>query len=544
MNLSYFGSIAERDMNFSSSTDVVVDEKNELFNAFSIYVPASLAPANVVDFDPAWVTAERPAVFTCVVDNYKDIMKGRLLDQWQGIFRQDTNVSVILYVIIFLDDESTVGMWDIDDISIKFAPLTNAFTKLSFISYVKVLFDENYDGRPQLMPPSPGSTASAQIRLANPTGDAITVSTGNYQFSDGGKSWTIPVTQALEIPSLGGNSLYVFADTVGDGAQLAAGAFDVAGISPALPTGLTMNVLSVSQGTNAGTESVEKLSRFFDLSLALAYLCKQDLKLSYFINMVKISYVDQKPNPDDRCWIRLKTSAEEKEVMLSIKDNDRAKYYWSALFLMGCTLNTWTLVHAEPVNIIPLIFAAWFAQRNGSGQYVGNKLSRLRLKGTRIKPLGFPSWINSEINENDAKGISLLQAKNVGFLRTISDNTPQESCVDSALSIDGTPVSALMISKWVDYESSQQCAKMLTAQETLTEPVLTNAQAYTDIQRLMFNNLLMFVPTKRISNIQLKFPPFSDAKKSLRELVAKSSWSASYTDDLCKVTVTGAITAA
>jgi len=541
MNLNYFGSIAERDMNFSSSVDVVVDEKNELFNAISIYVPASLAPANIVDFNPAWVTAKRPAVFTCVVNSYKDIMKGRLLDQYQDVFRQDTNVSVILYVIVF-DDTDYEGAWKIDDISIAFEPLTEAFTKLSFISYVKVLFDETYDGKPVILPPSPGRAAAAQIRIANPTGDVVTVPAGEYKFSDGTKDWTIPIADDSELPANGAATMLIVADSVGDNAELAAGPFNVAGITPALPEGLTINVLEVTQGANAETESKEAPAKFFDLSLALAYLCKQNLKLSYFINMIKISYIDQKPNSDDNCWIRLKTSAEEKEAMLSIKDGDRAKYYWGALFLMNCVANTWTLIHSEPVNIIPLIFAAWFAEKNDSGQFVGNKLSRLRLKGTRIKPCGFPSWINSEINENDAKGIDLLQAKNIGFLRTISDNTPQESCVDSARSIDGTPVSAVMISKYVDYTSSQQCAKMLTEKETLTEPVLTNEQAYKRIQDLVFSNLLLF--KKRVSNIQLKFPPFVVAKTGLRELIATSSWSASYTDDLDKVTVTGGITAA
>jgi hypothetical protein len=229
--------------------------------------------------------------------------------------------------------------------------------------------------------------------------------------------------------------------------------------------------------------------------------------------------------------------------MLSIKDNDRTKYYWGALFLMNCVLNTWVLVHSEPVNIIPLIFGAWFASRNGSGQFVGNKMSLLRLRGSRIKPFGFPSWLNSEVNENDAKGFDLLDAKNVGYLCTISDNTPQESCVSSARSIDGMPVAALMISKWIDYTSSQQCARFITETETLTNPVLTNEEAYTQIQNMVFQNLLLFVPTKRISNIQLKFAPFPVAKVSIRALVSTGSWSATYTDDLDEVTVTGSITA-
>ena len=132
MNYNYVGSIAERKMKFSSTVGVAVDEKNELFNAISIYMPLSLAAANIVDFNPEWVSAEKPAIFTCVLDNYKKTMKGKLLDQWQDVFRQDTNASVILYVIVFLDGEGTEDMWEIGDASIGFSRspprLTSSFS--------------------------------------------------------------------------------------------------------------------------------------------------------------------------------------------------------------------------------------------------------------------------------------------------------------------------------------------------------------------------------------------------------------------------------
>jgi hypothetical protein len=248
-------------------------------------------------------------------------------------------------------------------------------------------------------------------------------------------------------------------------------------------------------------------------------------------------------NPDTNiCWIRSKTSAEEKEAMKSIKDNDRQKYYWGALYLMEC-MNTWVMVHSEPVNIIVEILAAWFAERNASGQFVGNKLSLLRLSGTRIKPFGYPSWLNSEVNENDSDGFDLLDAKNVGYLCTIADNTPQESCLSMARSVTGMPTSALMISKFVDYTSAQQCAKMITDKGTLTDPVLTDMDAYKKIQEIVSSNLILFVPTKRINSITLVVPEFSVAKVGMTELEAASSWKARYTDDLDEVTVTGGITA-
>jgi hypothetical protein len=542
INYNYIGSVSERKMHFSSSVDVIVDEKNELFNAVSIYVPMSLAEANITDFDPAWVSAEKPAVFTCVLDNYKEIMKGKLLDQWADAFRQDTNTSLILYVIVFLDGDSTADMWEIDDVSIKFAPMTNAFNKLFFISYTKTLFDENYAGKPTLVPAVPGTAALQTIRITNGGGSDQTIAEGTYVVNDGVNTWELVLPADVAVPASGYVDYDLTADAVGVDTNMSVGTAETSMLSPALPGDFTAVCHVFTQGTDAVPEH-EVPSMYFDMALALAYLCRLDLKLSYFIPLVKVSYTNQQPNPSDVCWIRRKTSAEEKEAMTSLETGDRSKYFWGALYLMNCVQNTWTLIHSESVNIVPLIFAAWFAARNGSGQYVGNKLSLLRLRGTRIKPLGFPSWLNSEVNENDADGFDLLDEKNVGYLCTIADNTPQESCVSSARSINGTPVAAQMISKWIDYTSAQQCAKFITDDGTLTDPVLTDEDAYKKIQDIVFGNLLLFVPTKRINNIVMQFPVFKVAKTGMTKLEAASSWKAGYTDDLDEVTVTGGIVA-
>jgi hypothetical protein len=542
MNYNFVGSVSERKMHFSSSVDVIIDEKNELFHAISIYVPMSLAAANIADFDPAWVSAEKPAVFTCVLDNYKETMKGKLLDQWADAFRQDTNTSLILYVIVFLDGEGTADMWEIDDVSIKFAPITNAFNKLFFISYVKTLFDENYAGKPTIVPPTPGTAAVQTLRVTNTIGAEQTLAAGTYVIDDGVETWQLVIASDTLVPDGEYIDFILNADTVGVNANMSVGVNELSLFSVPPSGTWTAVCQAFTQGTNAEPEH-EVPSAYFDMALALAYLCKLDLKLSYFISLVKVSYVDQKPNPADVCWIRLKTSAEEKEAMTSLETGDRSKYFWGALYLMNCVQNAWTLVHSEAVNIIPLVFAAWFAERNGSGQYVGNKLSLLRLRGTRIKPLGFPSWLNSEINENDADGFDLLDAKNVGYLCTIADNTPQESCVSSARSINGTPVAAQMISKWVDYTSAQQCAKFITDDGTLTDPVLTDEAAYKRIQNIVSENLMLFTRTRRIGSIAMKFPAFATAKTGGTKLEAASSWKAKYTDDLDEVTVNGGITA-
>jgi hypothetical protein len=542
MNFNYIGSLAERKIHFSSSVEVVINENNELFNNFSIYVPMSLAAANIAEFDSSWVSADHPAVISCDVNNYKKHLKGKLLDQWMNVFRQDTNIDVVLYVIVFLDDISTVGMWEIDDVSIKFEPLTKAFNKLFYISYIKLLFDEKYSGEDVVVPADPGAPASAVLTLSNPESSPLTVPAASYTFNDGVKDWIIPLDAAVTLAANGGNTtMQVFASTVGSDANLSSGVVSNADVTPSPPPDLVITVASVVQGTDPGSGPTQTHSKFFDLSLALAYLAKLNIKLSCFWTLVKISYIDQQPNPADHCWIRLKTSAQEKEAMLSLLDGDRSRYYWGALWLMEC-MNTMVAVHSEPVNILVEILAAWFALRNGSGQYVGNKLSLLRLSGSRIKPLGFPSWLNTEVNENDAEGFDLLDAKNVGYLATIADNTPQESYFSAARGVTKLVINALMISKWVDYTSSQDVAKMITSKGTLTDPMLTDELAYSRIQEVFKANLGLFTATKRIGNIQMKFPAFGTAKTGLTQLEAASAWAANYTDDLDSVTVTGGIT--
>jgi hypothetical protein len=285
-------------------------------------------------------------------------------------------------------------------------------------------------------------------------------------------------------------------------------------------------------------------SKYFDTALALAYQSKQDLALSYCLSYDKVSFVDQNPNPADKCWVRLRTAAEEQEAMTSVLDGDRAKYFWGALRLMECTRNTWLVVHSEAVNVLIEIFAAWFVSRNESGQFIGNKLSLLRLSGTRIKPLGFPSWLNSAVNENDADGFDLLDVKNVGYMATISDETAQDCYVSSARSINGTPVIATMISKFVDYQCRQASARMLTATGTATAPVLTDEKAYAKIQEIVSSNLNLFAGTNgRITAVRLAFPAFDVAKSGRTAIKAASAWSALYKDDLDSITVTGGITA-
>jgi hypothetical protein len=540
MNVAYVGSIAERKMHFASSVGVTVNVREEPFNAVSIYMPLSQAAANIVDFESALVSAEKPALYVCDVQNYRDALKGKLLDQWQAAFRGDTNVDLVLYVIVFLDDDSTVDMWEIDDVSITFKPLTTAFRKLYFVSQFKMLFDATYAGTPTTIPAVPGAAANAVARVTNGTGGSLTISAGTYALFDGVKTYNWILGQDATISASDYQDVPLDAASIGvDSALVAEANMDVNSV---LPGGFTAYLQSFTQGVDAESERSVP-SKYFDLALALAYLAKSDSARSIAVSLVKTSFVDQKPNPDDVCWIRYKTAAEQKEAMTSIVTGDRSKYFWAALYLMDIE-NAWCLIHSEAVNIFPLILAAWFAQRNSSGQFIGNKLSMLRLSGTRIKPYGYPSWIYSDVNENDDDGMDQLDDMNVGYLGTIADDTGYDCALSTARGITGKPISSLLISKFIDYKSAQQTAIMITDQATLTAPKLTDGVSYAEIQAIVAANIGRFASTNgRLSDVVFTFPTFSVAKAGLTRIAAASSWSASYKDDLDEVTVTGSITA-
>jgi hypothetical protein len=500
----------------------------------------SFAAENIVDFDPAWVSAGKPAVFTCEVSNYKKIMKGKLLDQWADAFRQDTNGDLVIYVLVFLDDATTAGMWAIGDTSITFEPITNAFRELFFLSYIKLLFDPTFDGSPVQLPSDPGSRASAEVELVNlNVSDIKVVPAGVYTFNDTVKDWRLVVSADLQIPPDSALTANIYAATVGDDAVLTTGAVSQT-ITPSLPAEVQLVVTAVTAGTNSSSAPVAVPSKYFDLSLALAYQCKLDTALSFFWTQVKVALPVEQPDTN-ACWIRSKTAAQEKEAMLSLASGDRSKYYWGALYLMGC-LNTWVVAHSEPVNILPLALAMWFSRRNAAGLYVGNKLHQIRLTGTRIKPFGVPSWISSDVNTNDTEGFAILDEKRVAYLSSISDNSVQDSALSSARGVTGLSMNAMMISKYIDYTLAQDLANVITDTGTLTNPVLTDQEAYELIQRMTLNKVSLFTDTKRIYNVRMAFPDFGTAKQGLTELVAATSWSALYKDDLDEVTITGGIT--
>jgi hypothetical protein len=97
-----------------------------------------------------------------------------------------------------------------------------------------------------------------------------------------------------------------------------------------------------------------------------------------------------------------------------------------------------------------------------------------------------------------------------------------------------------MISKWIDYQTSQDVAKYATASTSLTKPVLVNQKTYSDIQSMLVANIQRFAVLGRVIDIALNFPPFSEAKQG-QWFKGTGVWSATYIDDLEGVEISGSI---
>ena len=83
-------------------------------------------------------------------------------------------------------------------------------------------------------------------------------------------------------------------------------------------------------------------------------------------------------------------------------------------------------------------------------------------------------------------------------------------------------------------------AKFVTSLDTLTNPVLANEEAYTQLQGMLASNIQLFAGLKRLADVVIEFPPFSQAKKG-NSFEGIAVWSATYVGDLESVTVTGSV---
>lgn len=445
MNLNYIGSVAERFMKFRSRLASTEGVASNLFNAVSIYVPKSLAEANLApdSYTPSSVDADNYAVIVVTVDNYKSVLAdgSNLLSQWLPVFNDGTNSAITLYVIVF-DDTGfaptvTAG-------GITWAPLTKAFNELYFISFFKTMFSEHYDG----------SKVESEPAVATDYDD----------------------------------------------------------------------------------------SNFFDMCLALSYQCELESTLSFCLVETKVVVPTDGVTDTNICKILTQTRASETAHCTTLTGStlaDRAQYFWGYINLIGGT-HTQVIIH-NGAFMLPIILGRWFEEKNSAKEFVGNKLAKIRLDNTKVKPTGLPSPLNGDVNLNLIKKISdVLDDKIVGYFISIADGSLNNAELIRDRSVSNFPVTAYMISKYIDYNASQDMARFVTDVGTLTKPVLANQQAYVDMQGILIGKIQKFAGLGRLENIIVNFPPFSEAKVG-NTFQGTAVWKATYVDDLEGVEVSGSI---
>lgn len=433
-NLNYIGSVAERFMKFRSTLSTEEDISENLFNAISIYVPKSLASANIAEgaFTPSEITEDKYAVIAVTVDNYKSVLKetGSLMTQWLPVFNDGTNSAVTLYLVIFDDTDfaPTLGQ-----ASIAWNPLSKAFKDLYFISFFKTMFSPKYNGG-------------------------------------------------------------------------------------------------------------EDDTNYFDMALCLAYQCEMDSTLSFCLTEANLTVFEDGADDTNACKVMSHTRGEETtycKTLVGSTTATRAEYFWGFLNLIAPNHTEFHIHNGS--FMIPIVLGAWFTQTNDSGEYIGNKLQKIRLTGTKVKPTGLPSPLDSDVNLNLGSYIyDNLDAKNVGYFIAISSNSNSDAEFIRERSIGNSPITAYMMSKYIDYQSAQDVANYQASLETLTEPVLVNEDTYTTIKGFLVGNIQKMGANGRLIDVQLKFPPFSEAKKGNR-LTGTGQWKATYVDDLEGVEVSGSI---
>lgn len=431
-------------MRFRSRLAETEGVAEDLFNAISIYVPKSLAQAQLSAeaYDPTAVTADNYAVIPVTVDNYKNVLAegSVLLSQWLPVFNDGTNFAVKLYVIVF-DDTGfsptvTAG-------ALSWTPLTKAFNELYFISLFKTMFSEHYDGSKVESDPA----------------------------------------QATDYDD----------------------------------------------------------SNYFDMVLCLSTLCETEATLSWCLAEVKVAVYDG-VSDTNACKVQSITKGDETAHCTTFVGSTvatRAEYFWGYVNLIGGN-HTNIIVH-NGNYMIPIILGRWFEQRNVTGQFIGNKLCKIRLTGNKVKPTGNPSPLNSDVNVNLPSSIyEILDAKNVGYFISVANDSDSNAELTRDRSVNNMPATAYAMSKWIDYTTSQDMAKYATAISTLTNPVLVNQTTYAQLQSFLINNISVFATLGRLTDISVQFPPFAEAKKG-NWFEGTAVWSARYVDDLEGVNISGSI---
>ena len=371
----------------------------------------------------------------------------------------------------------------------------------------------------------------------------ITVTVDNYSkvLAEGSNL----LSQMLPIFNDGTNSavtlyLIVFDDT-SFAPTVTAGAISWAPLTKAFKELYFISVMKTMYDADYTGVTADEVNNYCDLALCLSYLCSTESTLSVCLTELKVS-VPEGDADSNKIKILSYTRGEETnhcQTLVGSTKEDRAEYFWGYANHMGGS-HTWLIVH-NGTYMFPIVLGKWFEQTNASGQFVGNKMAKIRLSGSKVKPTGLPSPLNSDVNLNlDSKWYENLDAKFVGYFISISDNSENNAELIRDRSVENFPIPAYLISKWIDYNASQKLANYATAVETLTEPVLANEDTYTYIQQLVQSTINTFASTGRIVNVVLKFPPYAEAKKG-NTFTGVAVWKATYVDDLGEVEISGSV---
>ena len=283
-------------------------------------------------------------------------------------------------------------------------------------------------------------------------------------------------------------------------------------------------------------------ANYFDMALVLSNLCEKESTLSFDLVEVKV-VVPEDDTDTNICKVLTQERGDETLHCTTFTGStlaDRAQYFWGYLNLLGFN-HTAMQIH-NGSYMIPIVLGKWFETTNSTGQFIGNKLAKIRLTGTKVKPTGNPSPLNSDVNLNLPSSIyTILDAKFVGYFISIADDSDNNAELVRERSGSNFPITAYMISKFIDYTTSQDLAKFVTKNSTLTNPVLANQQTYNTIQNMLASNIQLFAGLGRIENVVIKFPPYAEAKKG-QSFEGTGVWSATYVDDLESVSISGSIT--
>lgn len=296
-------------------------------------------------------------------------------------------------------------------------------------------------------------------------------------------------------------------------------------------------------GEDGGADTTETVaSTYFDRALCMSTLCEGEATLSFFLCEAHLDVYKEGGEDENKCKVMSLSRGDETShcaTMAGTTAADRAEYFWGYLNLIGGN-RTFFAIHNGSV-MLPIVLASWFTEPNDSGEYIGNKLAKIRLQGSKVKPTGLPSPLNTDVNLNVGSYIyDNLDAKYVAYFISIDGTTLNNAEMVRDRSIQNFPVTATMIGKWIDYNTSQDVANWRDARSTLTQPKLCNEAAYTEIQQMLVMNVQKFAGTGRITNTQFVFPPFNEAKKGT-DLQGTMVWKATYIDDIGGVTMTGSI---